>query len=235
MSGLWTLLEQEHTALNHGDRAVLIDDLVEKLDLARARPALAGAARERLAAHMQPIARPDWQLPADLFHAGLLEDGRAREERLAIHPEQQRGRVPSRGDEAAGRRTRGLFIGMERLGIEVAGECNDLVNRDVDSAILDHFAKRKVFEIERLRHWRSIRETEMQDVAVGDHIVLAFEPELARLTRPGLAAIGDIVVIGNGFGADKALFEIRVDDAGRLRAPGSLFDRPRARLLWAPR
>src|SRR5580692_12490035 len=71
----------------------------------------------------------------------------------------------------------------------------------------------------------------MQDVAVGDHIVLAFKPELARLARAGLAAIGDIVVIGNGFGADKALFEIRVDDAGRLRRPGPLLDRPRARFL----
>ena len=32
---LWTLLEQEHAALRHGGRAVLIDDFVEKLDLAR--------------------------------------------------------------------------------------------------------------------------------------------------------------------------------------------------------
>ena len=36
-----TLLEQEHTALNHGDRAVLIDDFVEKLDLAGAGLAFA--------------------------------------------------------------------------------------------------------------------------------------------------------------------------------------------------
>ena len=167
---------------------------------------------------MQPIARSNRQLPTDLLHAGFLEDGRAREERLAIHPEQQRGRVPSRGDEAAGRCARGLIIGMERLGIEVAGECNDLVSRNVDPAILDHFAERKVFEIERLLHWRSIREAEMQNVAVGDHIVLAFEPEFARLARAGLAAIGYIVVIGNGLGPDESLFEIRMDDAGRLGA-----------------
>src|SRR3984957_3858112 len=229
---LWTLLEQEHAALNHGDRAVLIDDFVEKLDLARVRPALAGAARERLAAHMQPLARPDWQLPPDLFDAALLEDGRMHEKRLAIHPERERGGVPPRGDEAASRRPRGLLVGMERLGIELAGECEDLVHRNVDATVLGHFAERKVFEIERLRHRLSIRKAEMQDVAVGDHIVLAFEAELARLARAGLAAIGDIIVIGDGFGADKAFFEIGVDDAGRLRRPGSLFDRPRARLLW---
>src|ERR1700759_4626887 len=98
---LWTLLEQEHTALTHGDRAVLIDDLVEKLDLARARPTLSRAARESSAAHMQPIAWSDRQLPADLFHARLIEDGGPNDERLAIHFEQQRRRVPSRSDEAA--------------------------------------------------------------------------------------------------------------------------------------
>ena len=184
---------------------------------------------------MQPIARPDRQLPADLLDAVLLEDGRAREERLAIHPEQQRRGVPSRSDEAAGRRARGLFVGMERLRIEVASEGDDLVDRNVDPAILDHFVGRKVFEIERLRHWRSIREAEMQDVAVGDDIVLTFKTELARLTRSGLAAIRDIVVIGDGFGADEALFEIRMDDAGRLR-PSWFPVRSSTRALpWAPR
>ena len=47
-----------------------------------------------------------------------------------------------------------------------------------------------------------------------DHIVFAFEPELACPPRAGLAAIGDIIVIAYGFGADKALFKIRVNDAG---------------------
>ena len=51
----WTLLEQERAALNHNNRAVLIDDFVEKLDLARVRPALAGGGTRRLAAHMQPV------------------------------------------------------------------------------------------------------------------------------------------------------------------------------------
>src|ERR1700677_1198046 len=121
---------------------------------------------------------------------------------------------------------------MERLGIELVRERSDLRGRNINRAILDHFAERKVFEIERVRHWPSIREAEMQNVAVGDYVVLALEAELAGLTRAGLAAIGDIVLIGNGFGADKALFEIRVDDAGRLRGPGTLLDRPRARFLW---
>ena len=71
----------------------------------------------------------------------------------------------------------------------------------------------------------------MRDVAVGDHIVFAFELELACLPCAGLAAIGDIIVIAYGFGADKALSKIRVNDAGRLRRPGPMLDRPRPRLL----
>ena len=57
----------------------------------------------------------------------------------------------------------------------------------------------------------------MQHVAVGDDIVLAFEAELARLARARLAIRGDIIGVGDRLGADKALFEIGVDDARRLR------------------
>ena len=101
---------------------------------------------------MQLIARPDRPLPTDLFDAGLFEDRRAHEERVAIHAQQQRGRMPSRGDEAAGRRTRGLLIGMVRLGIELARERDDIGSRNIDPAVFDHFTERKVFEIERVRH-----------------------------------------------------------------------------------
>ena len=58
---------------------------------------------------------------------------------------------------------------------------------------------------------------EMHDVAVLHDVVLAFEPQLAGIARAGLAAAGDIVVIGDGFGADEAAFEIAVNDAGGLR------------------
>jgi hypothetical protein len=97
----------------------------------------------RMAAHMQPITRSDRPLPLDLFDAGLFEDRRAHEEPLAIHPQQQRGRVPSRGDEAARRCARGLLVGMEGLGIEVAPERDDLGGGNVNPAVFDHFAERK--------------------------------------------------------------------------------------------
>ena len=61
-------------------------------------------------------------------------------------------------------------------------------------------------------------EPEVHDVAVLHHIFLAFQPEFAGLARAGFAVAGDIIGIGDGFGADIALLEIGVDDAGRLRA-----------------
>src|SRR5689334_20052624 len=73
----------------------------------------------------------------------------------------------------------------------------------------------------------------MQDVAVLDDIVLAFEPELAGIARSRLAIETDIVVIGDGLGADEAFLEIGMDDACRLRRPGAPGDGPGARLLGA--
>ena len=58
----------------------------------------------------------------------------------------------------------------------------------------------------------------MHHIAVLHDVVLAFKPELAGLARTGLALAGDVVVIGDGFGADEALFEIGVDDARRRGA-----------------
>src|ERR1700732_4765931 len=79
------------------------------------------------------------------------------------------------------------------------------------------------------------REPEMQHLAIRDEIVLAFEPEFARLPRPRLAMKSDIVDISDGLGANKALFEIRVNHPRRLRRLGSLRDGPRACLLGAGR
>ena len=75
----------------------------------------------------------------------------------------------------------------------------------------------------------------MHDVAVGDDIVLAFEPHLAGVARAGLAAAGDVIVVGDRLGADEALLEIGVDDAGGLRRLGAAGDGPGARLLRARR
>ena len=58
----------------------------------------------------------------------------------------------------------------------------------------------------------------MQHVAVGDRLVLALQAELAGLPRARFASARDIIVVGDGLGADEALLEIGVDDAGRLGA-----------------
>src|SRR5712691_8298371 len=63
----------------------------------------------------------------------------------------------------------------------------------------------------------SRRKPEVEHVAVGDHVVLAFQPHLAGIARPDLAAERRIVVKRNGLGADEAALEIGVDHAGRLR------------------
>ena len=44
---------------------------------------------------------------------------------------------------------------------------------------------------------------------------------LAGIARAGLAAAGDIIVVGDGLGADEAVLEIGVDDARRLRRLGA--------------
>src|SRR5580704_23998 len=77
------------------------------------------------------------------------------------------------------------------------------------------------------------REPDMQHVAIRHKIALAFEPELSRLPRAGLAMKSDIIGISDGLGANKALLEIRVDYARRLRRLGSLGDSPGAGLLGA--
>src|SRR5208337_1901633 len=73
----------------------------------------------------------------------------------------------------------------------------------------------------------------MQHVAVGDDIFLAFEPEFARLASARLAVAGDIIVIGDGLGADKTFFEIAMDDARRRRRLRAGLNGPSASFLRA--
>ena len=54
-----------------------------------------------------------------------------------------------------------------------------------------------------------------------------------RLPRARLAAVGDVILVGDRLGADEALLEIGVDDPGRLRRLRALLDRPGPRLLGA--
>ncbi len=63
------------------------------------------------------------------------------------------------------------------------------------------------------------------------HIFLAFEAEFAVFARARFAAMRDIIVIGNHFGADKSLLEIGMDDAGGARRTCALPDGPGAGLF----
>src|SRR5687767_15777773 len=74
-------------------------------------------------------------------------------------------------------------------------------------------------------------EAEVDDVAVAHHVVLAFQPQLARLLRAQLALAGDEIVERGDLGADEAALEVGMDDAGRLGRGGAGAHRPRAHFL----
>ena len=57
----------------------------------------------------------------------------------------------------------------------------------------------------------------MHDVAVGDDVVLAFQPQLAGIAGAGFAAERNVIGIGDGLGADESLLEVGVNDPGRGR------------------
>src|SRR6187397_1346289 len=78
---------------------------------------------------------------------------------------------------------------------------------------------------------RSGVEAKMHHVAVGDDILLAFQPELAGVAGAGLAAVFDEVIVGDGLGADEAALEVAVDHARRRRPLGALGDGPGPRLF----
>ena len=71
----------------------------------------------------------------------------------------------------------------------------------------------------------------MHDVAVGNDVILALEPQFAGVARARLAAARHVVVVGNGFSADETALEIAVNDAGCRRRLGAARDGPGARLL----
>src|SRR5215217_2410894 len=75
------------------------------------------------------------------------------------------------------------------------------------------------------------RKPEMHHVAVGDLVVLAFEPQLADVARAGLAAALDVILERDGLGADETTLKIRVDRAGGLRRARAFGHGPGARLL----
>jgi hypothetical protein len=73
----------------------------------------------------------------------------------------------------------------------------------------------------------------MHDVAVGDDIFLAFQPQLAGIAGAGFAAKRDVIGIGNRLGPDKALLEIGMDDAGGAGRLGTAVDGPGTGFLGA--
>src|SRR5450432_3344160 len=74
---------------------------------------------------------------------------------------------------------------------------------------------------------------EMHDVAVGDDILLALQPQLAGVAGAGLAAQCDVIAVGDGFGPDKALFEISMNHARGGWRLGAAVDGPGAGFLRA--
>jgi hypothetical protein len=73
----------------------------------------------------------------------------------------------------------------------------------------------------------------MHDVAIMDEVVFSFKPHFSGFLRPRLAAIAHKIIVGDGFGPDEALLEIRMNDAGRLRGERSLTDGPSSGLFRA--
>lgn len=76
-------------------------------------------------------------------------------------------------------------------------------------------------------------EQEVEDVAVLDHVVLAFRTLLAGLLGTLLALVGDEVIEADRLGADEAPLEIGVDDARRLWRSVALVD-GQARTSFTP-
>ena len=74
---------------------------------------------------------------------------------------------------------------------------------------------------------------EVKHVAILHHVFLSFEAKLSRVPGARLPTGGDIILIGDGFSADKALFEIAVNDARGGRRLGAVCNGPGTGLLRA--
>ena len=73
----------------------------------------------------------------------------------------------------------------------------------------------------------------MQHIAIFDDIAFALDPHFACILGCNLAAQGDVILIGDGFGADEAALEIAMDHARGLWRGGAVADRPCAGLFRA--
>src|SRR6266481_5100946 len=74
-------------------------------------------------------------------------------------------------------------------------------------------------------------EAEVKNVAVLDQVFFALGPHLAGLLGGLFAAAGYEILVGDGLGPDEAVFEIRMNDAGRFGGLGPASHGPGAGFL----
>src|SRR5215831_3691365 len=74
-------------------------------------------------------------------------------------------------------------------------------------------------------------EPEVDDVAVGDDVLLALQAELADLADLGLGLEGQQIIDAHHLRTDEAALDVRVDLAGGAVRGGALADRPGAALV----
>src|SRR3990172_5500782 len=80
---------------------------------------------------------------------------------------------------------------------------------------------------------RSYIEPEQHDIPVLDQIILALQAPLACIPGARFPPVVDVVGKGDALGPDKALFKIRMDDAGGGRCGAAPAYRPGADLFGA--
>src|SRR5581483_562278 len=85
----------------------------------------------------------------------------------------------------------------------------------------------------RPRARTSRREAEVDDVAVFDDVVLAFEAHLAVIAAGGHRAARDQMVVADDFGADESPLDVAVDLAGGELRRRVTRNRPGAALVLA--
>src|SRR5262245_35905674 len=76
-------------------------------------------------------------------------------------------------------------------------------------------------------------ESEVNDIAVLDDVLLAFQPQLSFVASLAFAAGSDEVVVVNDFGPDESALEVAVDAAGSARRPVAATNGPSLHLVLA--
>src|SRR5712691_2869496 len=141
--------EQAHADHAQHRLAALVDGLV-----AHTHDAAVGLARRRphvddFAAGRDGVARTHRLEPADLVHARRAHAGDAVDEALHDETERDAGGLPAAGDEpSVDRAGGGRLVHVEKLGVVLPGEGDDLVARERVRAEPVRLARREVLEIE---------------------------------------------------------------------------------------